>query len=312
MTLRSDAHGKWPSILSAFGVDKKYLINKHGPCPLCNEGTDRFRFDDKGDGRWICSQCGAGSGVDMVMRLLRVEYKEACREIGKIVGAAKPSPIRVGPNISVVKKDMNAIWSTAHDLDAVRPVALWWERRVGFVPKSVELKSHTSLRCGNDGDFCAMVAKVRDVAGNPVNLHRTYMTEDGQKAPVSSPRRVMPAPIPEGSAVRLTPATDVLGIAEGLETAVAATKLFGVPCWAALNAFNLQKWLPPEGVRVVIFGDNDASFTGQMSAHTLAHALTKKKFSVEVKIPDKAGWDWADMLEAQLRQQDEGPGAARA
>jgi len=104
----------------------------------------------------------------------------------------------------------------------------------------------------------------------------------------------------EGSAIRLgmpiLGAEVPLGIAEGIETAVCAGKLFGVPVWAAISANGLQTWEPPEGIsKVFIFGDNDASFTGQASAYVLAKRLTTNGISVEVQIPPKAGKDWADV-----------------
>ena len=64
------AVGQWLGILSAIGLPARSLVNKHGPCPMCG-GKDRFRFDDKnGRGTWICSQCGAGDGVTLVMQFL--------------------------------------------------------------------------------------------------------------------------------------------------------------------------------------------------------------------------------------------------
>ena len=86
-----------------------------------------------------------------------------------------------------------------------------------------------------------------------------------------------------------------LGIAEGIETALAASQRFGVPIWAATNAVLLEAWVPPEGVeRVVIVGDNDASFTGQAAAFGLARRLVQKGLTVEIRIPDQVGKDWAD------------------
>ncbi len=47
MSNKLDVTGKWYGVLSSLGIDRNYLQNKHGPCPICMEGTDRFRFDDK-------------------------------------------------------------------------------------------------------------------------------------------------------------------------------------------------------------------------------------------------------------------------
>lgn len=147
--------------------------------------------------------------------------------------------------------------------------------------------------------FWIMVALVRDLDGKVVNMHRTYLTPQGEKADIPEPRRVMPLPMPKGCAVRLSPPTDVLGIAEGIETAAAVTALFGVPCWAALNAENLKGWVPPEGVRVVIYGDNDFSWTGHEAAYSLGRKLRAKNLNVQIKIPDTERTDWNDVL---LRQ----------
>ena len=63
------ARGRWKEILPQFGIDPKFLTNRHGPCPLCR-GKDRFRFDDKdGSGSYFCNQCGPGSGVILIRKL---------------------------------------------------------------------------------------------------------------------------------------------------------------------------------------------------------------------------------------------------
>jgi putative DNA primase/helicase len=91
----------------------------------------------------------------------------------------------------------------------------------------------------------------------------------------------------------------VLGIAEGIETALGALKRTGVPTWAAYSATLLEQFQPPETVKkIVIFGDNDESFTGQKSAFVLAHRLKREGFDVEVRIPDCVGTDWADEVSA--------------
>ena len=99
--------------------------------------------------------------------------------------------------------------------------------------------------------------------------------------------------MPKGSAIRLAAPDKVLGIAEGIETALAATKLTGIPCWAAVCAHGLEHWEPPDGVAVTIFGDNDTNFVGQVAAYGLAKRLVRRLISVNVRIPPNHG-DWCD------------------
>src|SRR3954462_2176603 len=83
------ARGRWREILSQLGIDSRFLVNKHGPCPLCG-GRDRFRFDDKdGTGSYYCNQCGAGVGVILIRNLHGWDHATACGEIDKIIGAVR-------------------------------------------------------------------------------------------------------------------------------------------------------------------------------------------------------------------------------
>uniref|UniRef100_A0AAU8GCU4 DNA primase n=1 Tax=Salmonella phage vB_STmST19_KE12 TaxID=3161166 RepID=A0AAU8GCU4_9CAUD len=73
--------GNWQAaLLSIVNIDRKIFSGKHQPCPHCM-GVDRFRWDDhfetKGDGGAICNQCGAGSGINWLMKLSGMTFPEA-------------------------------------------------------------------------------------------------------------------------------------------------------------------------------------------------------------------------------------------
>jgi hypothetical protein len=64
-----------------------------------------------------------------------------------------------------------------------------------------------------------------------------------------------------------------LGVAEGIETALSAQAMFGVPTWAALSADGLRRWQWPSGIsRVTIFAD--AGDAGAQAATVLAERLS--------------------------------------
>ncbi|MCW6510972.1 toprim domain-containing protein [Lichenifustis flavocetrariae] len=93
-----------------------------------------------------------------------------------------------------------------------------------------------------------------------------------------------------------------MGVAEGVETALSAAYLFAIPVWAAVSAGSLAEWVPPDCARrVTIFGDNDASFTGQAAAFRLAQRLRAKGLKVQVDIPDPVDSDWNDILQQTER-----------
>ena len=105
----------------------------------------------------------------------------------------------------------------------------------------------------------------------------------------------MPATVPAGSAIRLGEAGEVLGVAEGIETALCAMSRFEIPVWSCISSSIMSKWEPPTGVEeVVIFADNDRKFGGQAAAYNLAHRLSVKGLRVSVKVPKLVGSDWAD------------------
>lgn len=117
-----------------------------------------------------------------------------------------------------------------------------------------------------------IVARVRDGAGEPTGgIHRTFLLDGGSgKAPVG---KKMLGPIAGGS-VRLSPMPEDghLGIAEGIETALSAQAIFGVPTWAALSADGLRRWEWPANIKqITVFAD--AGDAGIQAATALAERL---------------------------------------
>lgn len=292
------ARGKWKGVLLTLGMARSHLTGKHGPCPVC-EGKDRFRFDDKeGQGTFICSQCGAGHGFRLLELWKGWDFRTAAAEVDKIVGRVQPEPAKPRPDPDKQRGDVLRLWKSGAKVLPTDPVGLYLTRRDLPLPQNTDaLRFVPSCPVPHEaGGRMAMVAKIAGADGQGVNLHRTFLTPHGSKADMPNPRAVMPGTIPDGSAIRLSMHGDRLGIAEGIETALAASKRFGLPVWAAISSTMLAKWTPPEGVReVMVFGDSDDGFGGQAAAYALAHRLkVRLKLAVEVRIPGALGKDWAD------------------
>lgn len=291
------ARGKWRGILLSLGIDDKFLANKHGPCPMCG-GRDRFRFDNQGgNGGFICGQCGAGNGMDLLMKVKGWTFPEAARAVDEVVGNAAVEPIKPEPDDAECKARMRELWAASKPIQATDMAAGYLALRgvhLDAFPSCLRFVRDCRRTDGLYGP--AMLALVTAADGSAANIHRTFLGPNG-KADMDNPRALMTGLHPEGSAVRLSPFSGgVIGIAEGIETALAASQRFGVPTWAALTAKRLATWIPPEGTTgVVVFGDCDGSYTGQAAAFSLAHRLkVRLRLTVDVRIPATMGKDWAD------------------
>ncbi len=295
------ARGKWAGVLEALGVDPKYLKNVHGPCPICQDGKDRWRWDDRdGDGTYFCNQCGAGSAIMLIQKLRGWDFPTAAREVDAIVGNIQIQEVKdqqtEADKVAAIKRMMGK----ATKLCPGTPAWEYLKGRCGITEAPSDLWYHPGLtHPASSGTHPALLAVMRYADGTGSSIHRTFLTRDGWKAPLEPCRMVMPGKPINGSCVRLgTPIiAGRIGIAEGIETALSASALFGMPVWAAISAGGLVSWDPPESIKsVVIFGDNDETYTGQASAYTLARRLKLAGLAVDVQIPGVAGADWCDML----------------
>jgi hypothetical protein len=151
----------------------------------------------------------------------------------------------------------------------------------------------------------AMVALIRDEEDYVTGLLRTYLTAHGEKAPV--PNQKMTLSIwhgtTKGGAIKLFPPTDILAVAEGVETALAVNELSGLPVWATVSAVGMVNIHIPKDISTVcIWFDEDLSKTGENAARKLADRLleegkTVKLLRHQIPIPEgEKGIDWLDVL----------------
>lgn len=295
------ARNRWAVILTSLGVETRFLVSTHGPCPICG-GKDRFRWDDKeGTGSYFCSQCGSGDGFMLAQRVTGRAFKDVAQFIRNAFSEPAQSrgiTERPTPDNSAA---IARLWQRAEKPKQDGSVYTYQTKRFGRYWASNSILEASQLYHESSNErFDAQVARIVDADGKLANVHITYLTRDGNKAVVAPQKRVMSGKLPEGCAIRIWPSAKVMGIAEGIETAISAAILHKMPVWAAVNGAMLSKWIPPQNAeKIFIFGDNDKNFTGQAKAYALANRLaTQFNREVEVKIPPETGWDWNDVLKA--------------
>lgn len=333
--VRAAAHGRWGMILASLAPQLQPAIDRagrHVPCPV-HGGKDGFRVfkDMEETGGSVCNTCGINTdGFATLMWANGWDFPTALRMVAEClrIGGARARPVRwtkpvprksdTAEEDEKIRQSLNRVWNETipiSDRDA-EPARLYLARRGISISPPETLRFHPELGFyeGEEkiGSYPAIVAMVQDRDGNPVTIHRTYLTADGHKAPVESPKKLMRHPSTRtltGGAIRLTEANTLLALAEGLETALAVIEGTGLPVWCAVNAHLLANFVPPPTVRqVIIYADKDRPTEQHPKGHgqEAARQLVQRLWAMGVKAsaivpageipPGQKSLDWLDIL----------------
>jgi putative DNA primase/helicase len=292
MKISDHAKGHWPEIINASLGSQFTDRGSHQKCPRDGSGTDRYRFSDyHGNGNYFCA-CSEGKkdGFDLIQCVKGCSFADAVKIVEDVIG---PCPKDEKP---AEKKET---WAERLRSETIKSnKSNYLSGRKLEVPPGVEF--HKNLPYYKDGQlvtsYPAMLAPIVK-NGRFLTYHVTYITPDGKH------RKVLPANGNiKGGQIELYPASgEVLGVAEGIETAIAAKMLYGVPVFSLINTSIMTSWDAPRYIKkVIIFGDWDANHAGHAAAYSLSHKLRKKGISTDILFPDAPG-DFNDQICEQSR-----------
>ena len=346
-TVREAADGRWVGILESLAPEiaealgSSGAVTRHRPCPV-HGGKDGFRLfrDVAHTGGGICNSCGAfPNGFALLGWLRGWELRETVEEVARALGLTPDAPsrprlARPAPSPTTREapparrsKTMRDLWAASVFLDhpeaapARRYLAsrgLDGDRLIPLISPD-SLRFHRAVPYYQDGVFVAtfpaLLAAARGPQGQAVTLHRTYLASDGSgKAPVAKAKKLMSSGA-AGSAVRLgLPFQGHLGIAEGLETALAVLQRQGYGCWSGITGGMLAAFVPPDGVtHVTVWADKDRAVNaqdrlpvGEHYARQLAARLRAQGLTVTIVLPPHPippggkSVDWADVLTSKI------------
>lgn len=249
-----------------------------GMCPACGYKGGLTLSESNGRPLWWCASCRDQEAVgkallgDAAPARPEADAEPAPREdrrgaVRAMVERARPSPI----------------------------VPAYLGNRGLRLPPSAPLLYLANAKHPSGRALPCMLALLHDLAGDLVAVHRTFLAPGGTGKAVVEPVRMTLGDV-RGAAVRLYPVAPHLVVAEGIETAIAAAELLGLPAWAATSAGNLGDALalPPEVREVTIAADNDPP--GRRAAKAAAARWRAEGRAVRVAMPDKPGADFNDVL----------------
>lgn len=235
--------------------------------------------------RGILFKCFAGCSTLEVIRALRGDRQRIPSSEG---GCTMPDgrERQLNGRIRGLWKEASAVTDT--------PAALYLAQR-GFAGPHPSLRYHDRVPYGRGETVRyrpALLAAVECDTGI-IALERLFL-DPRTGLPVADldpPKRLLGRPL--GGAVRFGAATDVLGLAEGWETAWSAHLLLGIPVWAALGADRLPLITVPERVKhLILLPDDDPP--GRRGARRARHVQTRPDLVIETRFAGGGFNDWND------------------
>lgn len=298
------AKGRWAEIFEHYGLPPITGKNHFkGECPVCGR-RGKYRCDDhQGMGSWICT-CGSGDGMKLLSLTVGKPFNLICAELDQMLGNDYRH-IPVPQNSSAIKSRQRVISKFAKLVDLRGTSGAGYFHRRGINQFPVEAVRFCDRQRHAGAVYQALYALATDNKGELCYLHQTLLNGERKAAIGDSAKRLKSLQEPaylehaQSVAIRMFPVSSTLGIAEGIETALACHQIYQCNVWATLNSGFMKKFRVPAGVkRLCIFADTDShTATGHAAAFECAHKNLNAKNDLEqVTVFWPESGDFNDML----------------
>jgi len=241
--------------------------------------------------RAILFHCFAGCETRAVLAALRRQKLHDSATLS--MPPAKAGPDRQHLALKLWKASQPISGTPAADYLAARGIA-------GPYPPCLRYNPRTIVGAGERRrTFHALIAAVENDLG-VVAVQRTCL----------DPKAILRKPLPKpkialgllgNAAIRLAPAEDELGLAEGIEDALSVMAWFGTPTWALGGVERLAMVAIPDRVkRIILYGDHGAA-AAAMLTRARPHLIGNGRELI-VRLPDQH-LDWNDAWRERLNLQ---------
>ncbi|KAA5961036.1 MULTISPECIES: toprim domain-containing protein [Pantoea] len=306
MNTKQAAMGRWPEIFEYYGLPPVTGKNHfRGECPLCGK-KGKYRCDDKGgSGSYICT-CGSGDGWALLAGFTGKEFKVLAHEVDQLIGntftPGHDSIPKARSPIATQRLTVSRKFASLVPLRGTSAEGYLKNRGINALPAEQVRYCNKQRAAGRE--FQSMYALATDDKGELCYLHRTLLDGDRKAHTGGAAKKLMK--LQEDSyldharsvAIRMFPSASTLGIAEGIETALACHQITGCHTWATLNTTFMKKFRVPKGVtHLIIFADADDNAAGHAAAFECASANLHAKNDLEmvsIRWPERG--DFNDVL----------------
>ena len=283
-----------------------------GLCPFHDEHTPSFTVYP--DWHYYCFGCGVSGDAITYLRRQGLDFGDAVRQLtGRVEPIPPQGPHACGnapgtaataPRSVSLSRLAQRLWREATSPDLVRHYLD--TRRIAQKPLPEALRGHREVWSTEAGERQpAVLAAITDARGTVTAIQRTWIedrlvydgatthTKGARSTTLSAPKKTL-GPMGSG-AVKLAAAGAILGLSEGVESALAAAQLFQIPTWATCGGERLGSVeLPPIVRHVVIFADAGAA--GERQAAKAESIYARRGYGCQVELPSAGKGDFAEVL----------------